>query len=221
MSFWPISAVYRGWRSRTGLTQPAITQKLNRLEKELGCHLWIRRGRSIGEPTEVGRRFLHYTRNVLRETASLLTDIGILAVSGTFTLRHRRSLQNFFCRGCLLSITVPDIFREIQMTMAGSRKVCAMVENGIADVGFSGYVIPGFSGKSILVAEDRIVPVVSKESAIARAGIPFLSKSCWISLWLCGSSNPGRGPFWKRHWRKRDSRYRLEKPAILSEVRTH
>lgn len=166
-----------GVADRTGMTQPAITQRLSRLEHQVGAVLWKRRGRSLGEPTEVGRRFLHYARNVLRETAGMLSDIGVIANEKTLDIVASSIPSEYLLPRLLARYygEFPD--DEIRLTMAGSRKICSMVESGAADLGFSGYVVPGFSGRIIPVAEDRIVPVVSPDSAIAKAGVPITLES--------------------------------------------
>ncbi|MBN1879121.1 LysR family transcriptional regulator [bacterium] len=157
---------------RTGLTQPAITQKLNRLESQIGASLWIRRGRSIGEPTEMGTRFLHYARNVIRETASLFREIGITGNHNLVQIAASSIPSEYLLPRLLAIYHGLNSAHEIHMTLAGSKKVCEMVENGDSDVGFSGFLRPGFSGKSVPIADDRIVPVVSRQSAIAKSGNP-------------------------------------------------
>ncbi|MCD4652344.1 LysR family transcriptional regulator [bacterium] len=157
-----------GVAHQTGLTQPAITQKLNRLEKQIGFSLWIRRGRSLGEPSEVGKRFLNYSKVVLRETMDLFTDLGIMTRDRIIHVGTSSIPSEHFVPRLITMYRGKNGCEEMRLSLAGSRKLCLLVENGDIDAGFTGYIVPGYSGKSHIIASDTIVPVISSNSAIAR-----------------------------------------------------
>ncbi|MBN1297685.1 LysR family transcriptional regulator [bacterium] len=157
-----------GVAQRTDLTQPAITQKLNRLEKQVGALLWIRRGRSMGEPSEAGKRFLHYTRTVLRETMDLLTDLGIINQDRVIHIGASSVPSEHLLPRMIALYQETSQSEEMRVVLAGSRKICILVENGTLDAGFTGFIMPGFTGRSEVIARDSIVAVVSPDSDIAR-----------------------------------------------------
>jgi len=163
-----------GVASRTGLTQPAVTQKLNRLERQIGSSLWIRRGRSLGEPSEAGNRFLNYSKTVLRETMDLFTDLGVLTRDRIIHIGSSSIPSEHFVPKLIAAFRSRKCSEEMRLSLAGSRKICMLVENGSIDAGFTGFIVPGYSGKSHIIAEDMIVPVISPESEIARSGRKIL-----------------------------------------------
>ncbi|HPQ41914.1 MAG TPA: LysR family transcriptional regulator [bacterium] len=157
-----------GVANRTDLTQPAITQKLNRLEKQVGSQLWIRRGRSLGEPSETGRRFLQYSKTVLRETMDLFTDLGIISRDRVIHIGASSVPSEHLIPRMVAAYRESSRSDEMRIVLAGSRKICMLVENGTLDAGFTGYVIPGYSGRYDIIARDMIIPVISPDSDIAR-----------------------------------------------------
>lgn len=161
-----------GVANRTGLTQPAVTQKLNRLEKQIGASLWIRRGRSLGEPSDVGKRFLHYSKTVLRETMDLFTDLGIMTQDRIIHIGSSSIPSEHFVPRLISAYRGATGNEEMRLSLAGSRKICMLVENNTIDAGFTGYILPGYSGKSHAIAEDMIVPVISRTSRIAISDKP-------------------------------------------------
>ena len=71
----------------SGVTQPALSDQVRRLEQEFGVTLFHRRSRIV-EPTELGRRLLAVTRQMFereREARDLLDSAGSL-VSGSLSL---------------------------------------------------------------------------------------------------------------------------------------
>jgi LysR family transcriptional regulator, transcriptional activator of the cysJI operon len=160
--------------AHTGMTQPAVTQKLHRMETQLECKLWMRRGRLLGEPTEEGRRFLQYAHNVFKETADFFTDIGILTRQKVIRIAASTIPLEYFLPRMVTEYHECNDLIELHVTLSGSRKVCSLVENENVDVGFTGYIIPGYTGNSMVIAEDSIVPVVSPLSAIAESNRPVL-----------------------------------------------
>ncbi|MBB2167433.1 LysR family transcriptional regulator [Gluconacetobacter aggeris] len=66
--------------SALGLTQPAISDQVRRLEQDYGCVLFHRRGRTV-EPTEFGRRLLAVIQPIFeaeRQAAALLSQAAAL-----------------------------------------------------------------------------------------------------------------------------------------------
>ncbi|MBB2206503.1 LysR family transcriptional regulator [Gluconacetobacter takamatsuzukensis] len=66
--------------SALGLTQPAISDQVRRLEQDYGCVLFHRRGRTV-EPTELGRRLLAVIQPIFdaeRQATALLSQAAAL-----------------------------------------------------------------------------------------------------------------------------------------------
>jgi len=57
------------------LVQPAVTQHIQRLEKELGLQLFVRQGKRLLGLTETGEKIVQYARKVLAETQNII-EIG-------------------------------------------------------------------------------------------------------------------------------------------------
>ncbi|MEW8507320.1 MAG: LysR substrate-binding domain-containing protein [Candidatus Thiodiazotropha sp.] len=75
------------------LVQPAVSQHLKQLEEELGAGLFLRQGKRLIGLTESGKRVEHYARNILADTASIMSvgedhiseDEGMLRLGTTHT----------------------------------------------------------------------------------------------------------------------------------------
>ncbi len=57
------------------LVQPAVSQHIKRLEKELGVRLFVRQGKRLIGLTETGEKIAQYARKVLAETQNII-EIG-------------------------------------------------------------------------------------------------------------------------------------------------
>jgi DNA-binding transcriptional LysR family regulator len=64
--------------SRLHIAQPALSQQIKQLERELGISLFTRSTRRV-EPTEAGLRFAEHARTVLGDVARAEADMALLA----------------------------------------------------------------------------------------------------------------------------------------------
>lgn len=187
----------------TGMTQPAVTQKLHRMESQLGCKLWTRRGRLLGEPTGEGRRFLQYAHKVFKETSEFFIDIGIMTQQKIIHIAASTIPLEYFLPRMVTEFHELNDHIELHVTLSGSRKVCSMVENENADVGFTGYIIPGYTGDSMVIAEDRIVPVVSPFSDIAKKNRTVLLEELFAMPLVLRESDSGTRSILEDHLESR------------------
>ena len=118
------------------LSQPALSESLKALERELGAQL-LERSRSGVSLTDVGREVLPYVRTIVEAETALKTEVeghrgltrGSLRIAstnaGTSTILPS-VLRSFHSR-------FPDV--QLQVTEAGSRRIEEKVKDGHYDLG--------------------------------------------------------------------------------------
>lgn len=118
------------------VTQPAVSQQVAGLEKELGISLFQRAGRSV-RLTEAGRRFYGYTRRALDLLEDARHDVGgtQATVCGTLhiatcTTPHESLLPDLLAR-------FHELYPEVRetVTVSDTSEATIAVETGEADVG--------------------------------------------------------------------------------------
>lgn len=172
---------------RLGRTQPAVSQHIARLEKELGVQLLERRSRGV-TPTDAGRLFYEYALegldalkmatlkvNQLREG-----EAGRLSIAtGGTTVRHLmgKAIQNFRRQ-------YPQI--ELVIHSANSHRRCIeALRNEQADLAFitMGPAIRGLEQHVALkMPWVLVVPEGDKLADLPSIALPALKKISYISL---------------------------------------
>ncbi|AFM28104.1 LysR family transcriptional regulator [Desulfomonile tiedjei] len=119
-------------------TQPALSQQVSALEKELGCILIERIGRQKLRLTEAGMEFFKYAEEVLNKYDSFLEDLqdlqgvrkGTLTVAAPFT-----TLYHLFPR---IFLEYAGKFPEVQITILDrpQKTVIDLIKAGEIDFGF-------------------------------------------------------------------------------------
>lgn len=123
------------------ITQPALSQQLIHLEKELDTKLFYRKGNSL-ILTEAGERFRDSAQNMLYEYRTMQTMMAELKDNGSFTGTGHLSIavtktKSFITLTYLLGgfkQKYPNI--EVSITEVDSGGVEELVENGSVDLGF-------------------------------------------------------------------------------------
>ena len=123
------------------ITQPALSQQLIHLEKELATKLFYRKGNSL-ILTEAGERFRDSAQNMLYEYRTMQTMMAELKDNGSFSGTGHLSLavtktKSFITLTYLLGgfkQTYPNI--EVSVTEVESGGVEELLENGSVDLGF-------------------------------------------------------------------------------------
>lgn len=123
------------------ITQPALSQQLIHLEKELDTKLFYRKGNSL-ILTEAGERFRDSAQNMLYEYRTMQTMLAELKDNGSFSGTGHLSLavtktKSFITLTYLLGgfkQKYPNI--EVSVTEVESGGVEELLENGSVDLGF-------------------------------------------------------------------------------------
>lgn len=142
-----------------GVTQPALSAMLKKLERETGAPLLHRTGRGV-ELTEAGRLFLDHAQDALRRA-----DDGVRAVQELVGLQ-RGSIR---VGGGATATTylLPGVVRDVRsrypglrfyVREAGSSAVAAAVSNGELDLGIVTLPLP-----ETVSAELDVTPLVEDE----------------------------------------------------------
>jgi DNA-binding transcriptional LysR family regulator len=115
-----------------GLSQPAVSQAITRLERDLGCRLFDRTSRQV-HPTPAGSGLLGPARALLAEAASFTTTARQLAARPhpTITLAYPPLLGPFVARiARRLARHQPDVVLDLRT--AGRRAAAHAVTTGTA-----------------------------------------------------------------------------------------
>jgi DNA-binding transcriptional LysR family regulator len=167
-----------------GLTQSAVSAAIGTLERRYATRLFDRVGRGI-ELTEAGRRFLPEARAVLDRVAvarSALEDSANLT-SGTVAIAASQTIATYWLPRRLASYhaILPNV--RLDVTIGNTRQVETAVVEGGSDLGL---VEGPITHKALVrrqVDQDRLVLVVSAETAFPRElapGRPDLLSIPWV-----------------------------------------
>jgi DNA-binding transcriptional LysR family regulator len=173
------------------LTQPAVTQQIIRLEKEMGSSLLKRKHKRI-ELTKKGRLFYRFAKNMISMVDNLEREMKVIDKSDESYIRIGSS---HIPTSDLLYSKIAEFKKEnphayIIYELSDTENICYMVENGIIDLGFVGAVVDGelsytsFSGdelklvahqgyeisNEITLEELKEIPLIinQKESGVRR-----------------------------------------------------
>jgi DNA-binding transcriptional LysR family regulator len=154
---------------KLGISQPAVSFQIQKLEHDLGARL-INRGQKNITMTEAGKRLLEFAGNVTDETGRLFNDLDALRqeVTGELVVVASTIPSEF--------LLIPILSRFLKLHPAvrarietrNSLTVIDGVQNGSYDVGFCGIAPPpGNHLDSFKIAEDEIVPIVFPSHPLA------------------------------------------------------
>lgn len=154
-----------------GVTQPALSAMLRKLEAEVGAPLLHRTGKGV-EPTEAGRAFLRHAQEALREA-----DGAVAAVRQVVGL-ERGSIR-FGGGATAVTYLVPPVVSRFRREHAGVRfyvreaasgAVAQSVVSGELDIGIVTLPLKGAGVKDLLVtpwATDELRLIVPPGSRLA------------------------------------------------------
>ncbi|MEU7729432.1 LysR family transcriptional regulator [Streptomyces sp. NPDC040724] len=106
-----------GAARRLGVSQPALSAQLRRIEQVTGGELFVR-GRGGVEPTALGQFVLARARRVLSEMDALGADARALSAGGPLRL------------GCILLVLLDGLLAQTDLSMSG-REIAVDLENSV------------------------------------------------------------------------------------------
>ncbi|MCC6428025.1 MAG: LysR family transcriptional regulator [Phycisphaerales bacterium] len=160
-----------------GITQPALSAVVRKLEAEVGTELLHRTGRGV-EPTDAGRVLLQHAEEAIRAAEG-----GVKAVRELMNL-ERGSIRvggGATATTYLLPPVVSGVRKKYPglrffVREAGSAQVAAAVGSGELDLGIITLPVPSASADELLVT-----PLVMDElRLISPAGHPLRNRAGWV-----------------------------------------
>jgi DNA-binding transcriptional LysR family regulator len=185
-----VAIVRRGGFTRAAgalhLSQPAVTRRLNLLEREVGRPLFDRM-RGGARLTEAGRAFLPHAEALLASVQDGLEAVRALEQmdAGTVTLALVGTLASTRLTGRLQSFRRRHPGIRLLLRTALSREVSALVRRGEATLGLRYFPEPDPELVSLPLYRDPLVTVCSPSHRLARARRPtvrMLDGQTWVAF---------------------------------------
>jgi len=155
-----------------GLSQPAVSQQVQRLEEELGVRLLQRGRRGIADITPAGERTLDFARTTLAAYDALRQELDRQrdAVAGTLWLAASTVPGEYLVPQLLTEFRARYPGVEARVTVSGTADVVRAVLAGDCDLGFVGAPIdqPGLIRERL--AADKVVLAVYAGHPFAQRG---------------------------------------------------
>ena len=169
-----------------GLSQPAVTRHVQRLEAELGVALLDRRPGRL-QLNDAGQRLRSYAEEVLEGRRRLIEALseGPAPLEGELRIAASSTPGEYLVPGLVVGFTGKNPRVMAQVLSADSVDVAAHLRAQRADVGFTGVELPGRDLHHQGVAIDEVVLAVPAGHRFAGrdgvdldelAGEPFLSR---------------------------------------------
>ena len=148
------------------ITQPAVSKQLQLLEKDFGAELIKKNGREI-VPTEEGYLLYKYAKNVLNEENKIYSLLrkDDDKLCGNLTVYTSSMPADYYIHD--LIIEFGNMYKDVSYTIkkVDSEKVFENIEDGFTSFGFTGTLSKNKKVKSICIAEDEVIMVVSSQMA--------------------------------------------------------
>ncbi len=155
---------------RLGISQPAVSFQIQKLEQDLGVRLIDRKQKKL-TLTEPGKRLLSFAEKVQNEYSSMQEDMNQLReeVVGNLVVTASTIPGDFILPPILSEFKKLHPLVQIQVDVSDSGQVIEDVDKGTYDVGFCGIAPDGNEIETIKIDEDEIVLIVA-------AGHPFAGR---------------------------------------------
>ena len=147
---------------KLGISQPAVSFQIQKLEQDLGVRLIDRRLKKL-TLTEPGKRLFSFAQTVQEEYSSLMKDMNQLRddVIGNLLITASTIPGDFILPPLLSEFKKLHPSVHIQVSVSDSGQVIEDVEDGNYDVGFCGIMPENKETDVIKIAEDEIVLIVA------------------------------------------------------------
>jgi DNA-binding transcriptional LysR family regulator len=163
------------------LTQPAVTQQIIRLEKEMGSALFRRRHKKI-ELTKKGKLFYKFAKNMLAMVDNLEKEMRIIDQGDESYLRigssHIPTSEFLYKKIADFKKVNPHVY--IIYELGDTESISYMVENEVLDLGFVGAITNNnlqyrsFSGDELKLVAHKDFKVPSEISLSELKNIPLI-----------------------------------------------
>jgi DNA-binding transcriptional LysR family regulator len=163
------------------LTQPAVTQQIIRLEREIGSVLFKRKNKRI-ELTKKGRLFYKFAKNMLSMMDSLERELRVIDSSDEGVLKigssHIPASQMLYEKIAGFKKRYPNVY--IIYELNDTENISYMVENEMLDIGFVGAIedsnldYKSFSGDELKLVASSSLDIPSKLSLSQLKEVPLI-----------------------------------------------
>lgn len=157
-----------------GISQPAASTKLRRMERQVGLSL-LARSTSGSTLTPVGHVFAAWAQGVVAAAASLGENVKALGQSRSAKLRVAASLTiaEYLLPLWLLSLRRVEPSLDVSAVVANSLEVCDRVRSGQVELGFVEMPTVPADLTHAEVGTDRLVFVAAPDYPAARSKQPL------------------------------------------------
>ncbi|MDQ6682883.1 MAG: LysR family transcriptional regulator [Chloroflexota bacterium] len=165
-----------GAAERLYVTQPALTSRIQGLERALGSRLFVR-GRSGSRLTETGRAFLPYAERVLGALAAGRATVGEMATgsAGRLAIGAAPAVSTYVLPAVLHRFQESHPLVQLAVRAGHSEEVLQMVLREDVELGLMRPIgHPEIT--SVLIYEDRLVLVVHRGHPFASAGTVHMAQ---------------------------------------------
>jgi molybdate transport repressor ModE-like protein len=156
---------------KLGVSQPAVSFQIQKLEQEIGMRLVDRSQRTIAL-TQAGQRLLRFADTVEVEREKLRSDLEQMrdAVSGDLHIAASTVPGEFLLPSILADFKKSHPAVNIRLDISDSLTVIEKVRENICEIGFCGFAPDGKDLTTFKFASDEIVLIVFPGHPFAKKG---------------------------------------------------
>ena len=158
--------------ARHGVSQPAASTRLTRIERRIGLQL-VQRSTSGCTPTPEGAAIVEWARDLIERAERMSRAIDSLRTTSGASIAASLTIAEQLLPGWLaqLHIRRPDV--KVRVQVINSTHVLEAVRDGSVSLGFVETTAPIHGLRRQLVARDRLVVVIPTGHAWSRRRTPL------------------------------------------------